>query len=100
MRNLKATIKSLDLTNVSLGSWRRLIQMFISILMVVCKSIGIIIPSIDDSLSVNIVILVFVIISFLQSYWKNNSFTMAAQVADIYMHKAKEELKNADNSLV
>lgn len=90
---VKKFISQIDLVNVSVSTWVRFIQMIISIIAIICKIFNVIIPSIDDNILINIVIGVFTVISFLQCYWKNNSFTTAAQVADIYMHNAKEREK-------
>lgn len=88
---MKKFIESIDLVNVSAGTWVRMAQMIISIVIMIFKAFGIVIPSIDENIIINIVALVFALISFLQCFWKNNSFTNAAQVADIYMQKFKKE---------
>lgn len=90
MRNF---ISQIDIMNVTWQTWVRAVQMIISILAMIFKYFGIIIPDIDENLILNIIIIAFTIISFLQCFWKNNSFTQSAQVADIYMHKAKEDAK-------
>ena len=93
---MRKFISQIDIINVSWQTWVRAVQMIISIVAMIFKYFGIIIPDVDDNLILNIIIIVFTIISFLQCFWKNNSFTQAAQVADIYMNKAKEDAKRAN----
>lgn len=87
----KKTIQDIDLSQVNAGTVVRLIMVLISCILYVVKVCGIEIPLIDESVVSSIVIVVFGLISFLQAYWKNNSWTKAAQEADAIMQEKKSE---------
>ena len=88
---LKKFIQSIDLSGVRLGTIIRLIMMVISCGLYIAAMLGIEIPIVDENIIANVVLTIFGIISFLQSYWKNNSWTTAAQDADKLMQEKKLE---------
>ena len=89
--NVKKTIQSIDLSKVNTGTVVRLIMMAISCAFYILKMCGVEIPMIDESTIATIVVTVFGVVSFLQAYWKNNSWTTAAQEADSIMQEKKAE---------
>lgn len=89
----KTIIKTIDLKNVKISTWVRLMMMMIALISYLAKEFGLVPPEVTENEVYNIVIIVFTVISFLQAYWKNNSFTEAAQEADSYFNLLKEDYK-------
>lgn len=89
----KTIIKTIDLKNVKISTWVRLMMMMIALISYLAKEFGLVPPEVTENEVYNIVIIVFMVISFLQAYWKNNSFTEAAQEADSYFNLLKEDYK-------
>lgn len=89
----KTIIKTINLKNVKVLTWVRLVMMVISLISYLAKEFGLVPPEITENQVYNIAIIVFTVVSFLQAYWKNNSFTEAAQEADDYFHLLKEDYK-------
>lgn len=96
MCKIKNFIKSIKLESVAPATIVRLIMIIIAIVTWILKMFEIMPPEIDESIVADVVIATFGIVTFLQSYWKNNSWTEAAQVADEIMNYKKEELKGVD----
>lgn len=96
MLKIKNFIKNIKLDAVAPTTIARLIMMIIAIAAWGMKMFGIVPPEIDENLIFNIVITAFGVIAFLQAYWKNNSWTESAQIADKVMKCKKEELKGAE----
>lgn len=86
---MKKFIQSINLNGVTYGTVTRLIMMLITAVVYILSLFDIEIPVVGESTVASIVIAVFGIISFLQSYWKNNSWTQAAQDADAVMEECK-----------
>lgn len=89
----KTIIKTINLKNVKVSTWVRLAMMIIALISYLAKEFGLVPPEITENDVYSIVISVFTVISFFQAYWKNNSFTVAAQEADQYFHLLKEDYK-------
>lgn len=96
MCKIKNFIKNIRLDAVAPATVVRLIMVIIAIIVWILKMFGIMPPTIDESVIADVVITAFGVITFLQSYWKNNSWTESAQVADEIMKYKKEELKGAE----
>lgn len=76
-----------NISNVKAGTWARLILMVISLVNMALAAAGKApIPANYDELY-TIVSIVFSVIVGAAAYWKNNSFTEAAQTADKYLHE-------------
>lgn len=89
----KTIIKTINLKNVEVLTWVRLIMMVIALVSYLAKEFGLVPPEITENEVYNGVIVFFTVVSFLQAYWKNNSFTSAAQEADSYFKLLKEDNK-------
>lgn len=89
----KTVIKTINLKNVKVSTWVRLAMMVIALVSYLLKEFGLVPPEISENQVYNVVIAIFTVISFLQAYWKNNSFTEAAQEADSYFKLVKEDYK-------
>lgn len=82
-----------NLSNVSVGTWVRLILMVGSLVNLTLGAFGVA-YSFDENQLYAIVSVVLAIVTGVVSYWKNNSFTAAAQAADEFLHaqgNAKEQ---------
>lgn len=82
VKHMKTTIQCININKVSLGTWVRTVMLMISAVIYVAETVGIKIPVVDENKVANTLMVLFGIISFLQCYWKNNSFTDAAQEED------------------
>lgn len=87
---MKKFFSSLDLSNISKGTVVRGILMIVVIINYILSAAGINPITIDETALGNIVTVLLTVGTFLASYWKNNSFTKAAQAAD----KKLEELRS------
>ena len=78
-----------NISTVKAGTWVRLILMVISLINMALAAAGKApIPANYDELY-TIVSIVFSVLVGVAAYWKNNSFTSAAQAADEYFHNQK-----------
>lgn len=96
MIKIKNFIKKIKLKSVSAATIVRLVMMVLAIVAWILKMFGVMPPAVDESTIADVVLVVFGIVAFLQAYWKNNSWTEAAQIADGVMKYKKEELEGAD----
>lgn len=90
---IKTVITTINLKKVKISTWVRLLMMIIALVSYLAKECGLIPPEVTENDVYNIVIAIFTVVSFLQAYWKNNSFTEAAQEADSYFNLLKEDYK-------
>lgn len=84
MKKFKDIIK--HLSSVSVGTWVRLILMIGSLINLTLGAFGVAGISFDENELYTIVSVVLAFATGLVSYWKNNSFTAAAQAADEFLH--------------
>ena len=76
-----------NIGNVKAGTWARGILLIISLVNMALSAAGKApIPANYDELY-TIVSIVFSVLVGISAYWKNNSFTSAAQTADKYLHE-------------
>lgn len=75
-----------NLAGVSVGTWVRLILMVISLVNMALAVAGKAPISADYTELYTAVSVIFSVIVGIMNYWKNNSFTAAAQAADEYLH--------------
>lgn len=87
MNKLKDIITNIK--KVKAGTWVRLILLVVSLVNMALAAAGKAPISADYDELYTIVSIVFSVIVGLESYWKNNSFTSAAQAADEYLHNQK-----------
>ena len=91
-----------NLSGVSAGTWARLILMLVALLNLILTAFGVNPIELDGSELYTVISVVFALLTGLAAYWKNNSFTAAAQAADEYLHSqgfAKEESLLEEDSL-
>lgn len=83
MKKLKDIVE--NITKVSPGAWVRLILLVLALVNTFLRMAGVdTIPFVETEIA-DAVSLVFTICITLNAYWKNNSFTAAAQAADGYL---------------
>lgn len=82
----------MNIKNVSADTWARLIFAVITVVNILLGILGYTELDIDENTVYTIVSFVALAVSVGRSFWKNNSFTDAAQKAD----EVLEEMKNID----
>ena len=97
MKKFKDIIE--NLRNVSVGTWVRLILMVGSLVNLTLGAFGVAGISFDENELYTIVTVVLTIVTGLVSYWKNNSFTAAAQAADKFLHAQVEVKEQGESQL-
>ena len=75
-----------NISNVKAGTWVRLVLLVISLINAILAACGKTPVSVDYDELYTIVSVIVAGIVGIVSYWKNNSFTSAAQAADEYFH--------------
>ncbi len=90
MKRIKQFILNINFSRVSAGAVTRLVMLLLSLVFYLMKIFHLVPPAIDEDLVCNLIIAFFGVLAFLQSYWKNNSWTFAAQQADEIMEQLKE----------
>lgn len=84
MKKIKDIIA--NITNVKAGTWVRLILMVISLVNMALAAAGKApIPADYDEIYTIVSVALSVVVGIV-AYWKNNSFTKAAQEADEFLH--------------
>ena len=96
MSKIKNFIGKIRLEAVAPATIVRFIVLIIAIALWILKMFGIIPSRINNNIIFNIIIIVFGVFVFLYVYWKNNSWTEPALVADEIMNFKKEKLKGVD----
>ena len=76
-----------NIGNVKAGTWARLILMVISLVNMALAAAGKAPIPADYNELYTIVSVVFSVLVGISAYWKNNSFTEAAETADKYLHE-------------
>lgn len=74
-----------NLKNVSAGTWTRLAVLIFALITTALKLFGITVLPLENEGIENFLTVAIMVSSALLSYWKNNSFTEAAQIADKLM---------------
>lgn len=89
MKKLKEIAKNLK--NVEPGAWLRLIMLAAALISMGLKVFGVSAPLPEREVFERVLTVAVTVICSLYSYWKNNSFTEAAQIADKLMESIKKE---------
>ena len=87
MKNIFKALKT-----VTLSTWIRTALMIVAVINMILEICGLNILPISDEQVSTVVTYVFTIIVFVINWWKNNSFTIAAQEADKLLRSKQEEL--------
>lgn len=75
-----------NLSGVSVGTWVRLVLMIVSLVNCALGAFGVTPITFEENELYAVISVVFAVVTGLVSFWKNNSFTKAAQAADEYLH--------------
>ncbi len=89
MKKLKEIVKNLK--NVEPGTWLRLVMLLAALVSMSLKVFGVSAPVPEREVPERVLTVAVTVICSLCSYWKNNSFTEAAQIADKLMESIKKE---------
>lgn len=90
-------MKMKNLKNVSAGTWIRLVLLTLAL---VNSALGVfgINPLTENSTAAQVISTLASVLTALAAYWKNNSFTYEAVVADRLMKGLKEGKAESDNT--
>ncbi|MBQ2774268.1 MAG: phage holin [Clostridia bacterium] len=83
-----------NLSSVSVGTWVRLVLMAVSMINLALTAVGKPPIELDNDKLYIVISIIFAWVVGVVNYWKNNSFTSAAQAADVYLKEcglAQEE---------
>lgn len=75
-----------NLSGVKTSTWIRLIMLVLSLVNLILGAFGIAPITFDENELYAVVSVIFAVITGIVTFWKNNSFTSAAQAADEYFH--------------
>lgn len=78
-----------NLGGVKVSTWIRLIMLALSLVNLILGAFGIAPITFDENELYAVVSVIFAVITGIVTFWKNNSFTSAAQAADEYFHNQK-----------
>ena len=85
-----------NLKGVTKETWQRTVFLFISLVNLVINQIGLIPLDVTQEQVYTAVSVVYAIVMTLITFWKNNSFTHAAQDGDKVMESEREEIEEED----
>lgn len=86
-----------NLSNVAPAAWTRLALLVLSMLNLVLRSCGVDTVPVGSEVISSALSIVFAVVSALAAYWKNNSFTSAAQAADKALRGFRESGQQTEN---
>ena len=75
-----------NLGGVKVSTWIRLIMLVLSLVTLILGAFNIAPITFDENELYTVVSVIFAVITGVVTFWKNNSFTSAAQAADEYFH--------------
>ena len=75
-----------NLGGVKVSTWIRLIMLVLSLVNLILGAFNIAPITCDENELYTVVSVIFAVITGVVTFWKNNSFTSAAQAADEYLH--------------
>ncbi len=75
-----------NLGGVKVSTWIRLIMLVLSLVNLILGAFNIAPITFDENELYAVVSVIFAVITGVVTFWKNNSFTSAAQAADEYFH--------------
>ena len=75
-----------NLSGVKTSTWIRLIMLVLSLVNLILGAFNIAPITFDENELYTVVSVIFAVITGVVTFWKNNSFTSAAQAADEYFH--------------
>lgn len=86
-----------QLSEVSGGTWTRLILLLLSLINATLQmfGVGVTIPHLSEECS-EAISLILVFVFGLLGYWKNNSFSKAAQAADEMLHVYRRKIDDKE----
>ncbi len=88
-----------NLSGVKTSTWIRLIMLVLSLVNLILGAFGIAPITFDENELYAVVSVIFAVITGIVAFWKNNSFTSAAQAADEYLHNQQLAIEDAGEEI-
>ena len=88
-----------NLSGVKNSTWIRLIMLVLSLVNLILGAFGIAPITFDENELYAVVSVIFAVITGIVAFWKNNSFTSAAQAADEYLHNQQLAIEDAGEEI-
>lgn len=88
-----------NLSGVKTSTWIRLIMLVLSLVNLILGAFGIAPITFDENELYAVVSVIFAVITGIVAYWKNNSLTSAAQVADEYFHNQQLAIEDTGEEI-
>ena len=88
-----------NISNVKAGTWVRLILLVVSLINMALSAAGKAPIPADYNELYTVVSVVFSVLVGVAAYWKNNSFTSAAQAADEYFHNQQLAIEDTGEEI-
>lgn len=88
-----------NLSGVKTSTWIRLIMLVLSLVNLILGAFGIAPITFDENELYAVVSVIFAVITGIVTFWKNNSFTSAAQAADEYFHNQQLAIEDAGEEI-
>ena len=88
-----------NLSGVKVSTWIRLIMLVLSLVNLILGAFGIAPITFDENELYAVVSVIFAVITGIVTFWKNNSFTSAAQAADEYFRNQQLAIEDTGEEI-
>ena len=88
-----------NLSGVKTSTWIRLIMLVLSLVNLILGAFGIAPITFDENELYTVVSVIFAVITGIVAFWKNNSFTSAAQAADEYFRNQQLAIEDTGEEI-
>ena len=88
-----------NLSGVKNSTWIRLIMLVLSLVNLILGAFGIAPITFDENELYAVVSVIFAVITGIVAFWKNNSFTSAAQAADEYFRNQQLAIEDTGEEI-
>ena len=88
-----------NLSGVKTSTWIRLIMLVLSLVNLILGAFGIAPITFDENELYAVVSVIFAVITGIVAFWKNNSFTSAAQAADEYFRNQQLAIEDTGEEM-
>ena len=88
-----------NLSGVKVSTWIRLIMLVLSLVNLILGAFGIAPITFDENELYTVVSVIFAVITGIVTFWKNNSFTSAAQAADEYFRNQQLAIEDTGEEI-
>ena len=88
-----------NLSGVKTSTWIRLIMLVLSLVNLILGAFGIAPITFDENELYAVISVIFAVITGIVTFWKNNSFTSAAQAADEYFRNQQLAIEDTGEEI-